>query len=109
MDASAPRMPDPFVFLSYASPDRTRVKRVFDALDSQGVKVWMDSECLLPGQNWEFEILRALESAALVIAFVSHNSVDRTGFVQKELKIACDKLRERPLSRAYLIPVRLDH
>lgn len=98
----------PFVFFSYASPDRDRVRPVYDLLSANGVGVWMDVERILPGQHWDSEIRGALEAAAAVVVFISRNSVDRTGYVQRELRMVVDKLHERPDHRIYAIPVALD-
>jgi TIR domain-containing protein/uncharacterized protein DUF3298 len=97
-----------FVFLSYASPDRDRVLAIYDFLSANGVGVWMDARRILPGQNWEFEIRRALDAAAAVVVFISQNSVDRTGYVQRELRMVIDKLHERPVHRIYAVPVILN-
>ena len=96
------------VFFSYASPDRDRVIPFYDFLLSKGFSPWMDTIKLLPGQNWEFEIIKAIDSAFLIVIFISANSVNRTGYVQKELRIALNKLQERPFNHIYLVPVILD-
>lgn len=96
------------IFLSYASPDRERVIPFYDFLLTNGFSPWMDAKQLLLGQNWEFEVKKALDSALVIVIFVSENSVNRTGFVQKELRIAFSKLQERPLHHLYVIPVILD-
>jgi hypothetical protein len=67
------------VFLSYASPDRDRVGPYADALESHGFNVWVDYKRLKAGQNWNFEIRRELEKAAVIVVFISNNSVDRRG------------------------------
>jgi hypothetical protein len=96
------------VFLSYASPDRDRVIPIYDFLLDNDFTPWIDAKQLLPGQNWEFEVNKALDSALLIIIFVSENSVNRTGYVQKELRIALSKLQEHPIHHIYVIPVILD-
>ncbi len=96
------------VFISYASPDRMRVLPVAQRLVTRGLNVWMDYLCLKPGQNWDFEIKRALDRAAIVIVFVSHNSVNRRGYVQREIKFALDKAQEKLLGDIYVIPVMLE-
>ena len=96
------------VFLSYASPDRDRVLPFHDWLQSSGYPVWMDCRQLLPGQNWNLELLRAIDAAALIVIFLSSNSVQRRGYVQRELKIAMDHLQERLSDDIYLIPILLD-
>ena len=99
---------DHLIFLSYASPDRERVEPYYRLLSAKGYSVWMDCKDLQPGQNWNFEIQRALEKATFVVAFISNNSIDRRGFVQRELKLALDKLNEKLPEDIYLIPVALD-
>jgi hypothetical protein len=96
------------IFVSYASPDRERVAFYHDALKSKGFDVWMDVARLKAGQNWDFEIQRALNRATLILVFVSNNSVSRRGYVQREIKVALDKAMERLAADIYLIPVVLD-
>lgn len=96
------------VFLSYASPDRDRVLEWYDALSSKGLEVWMDKRRLKGGQNWDLEIKRALQKAAIIIVFLSENSVDRRGYAQREIKVALDQARDKLIDDIYLIPVMLD-
>jgi hypothetical protein len=98
----------PLIFMSYASPDRDRVFPFFDHLKSVGFNVWMDVDRLKPGQNWDFEIKRVLNKASLILIFVSAHSVDRRGYVQRELKLVLDKLEEKLFDDIYAIPVLLD-
>lgn len=94
--------------MSYASPDRDRVTPYFDRLESRGFDVWMDYRRLKAGQNWDFEIRRALEKAAIIVVFISNNSVDRRGYIQREIKLALHKLEEKLTEDIYIIPVLLD-
>lgn len=96
------------IFISYANPDQQRVIPFFDALERNGFNVWLDCKKLKPGQNWDFEIKRAFDKSTLVIAFISEASVGRRGYVQRELKIALDKLSEKLVDDIYLVPVLLD-
>lgn len=77
-------------------------------LSHEGYSSWIDNEKLLPGQEWQIEISRAIEISHFVIACFSKNSVTKEGYVQKELKTALDMLDEKPDSAIYLIPIRLD-
>jgi hypothetical protein len=99
---------NPLIFISYASPDRDRVLPYYDALNAKGYDVWMDCRRLKAGQNWDFEIKRALNRAALITVFISINSIDRRGYVQREIKIALDKAAEKLVDDIYLIPILLD-
>lgn len=96
------------IFLSYASPDRERVFEYYDYLSSKGFQVWMDKRRIKGGQNWDFEIKRALQKATIIIVFISQNSVDRRGYAQREIKIALDQANDRLVDDIYVIPVLLD-
>lgn len=98
----------PQIFLSYANPDQQRVTPFFESLKNSGFNVWYDCKLLKPGQNWDFEIKRALDKSIIVIAFLSENSITRRGYVQREIKIALDKLSEKLIDDIYIIPVKLD-
>lgn len=96
------------VFLSYASPDRAAVRDFYEHLVRAGISTWMDCYCLRPGQNWDFEISRALSRSAIVVVFVSKNSIDRRGFLQREISFVLDRHREKLVDDVYAIPVLLD-
>ncbi|MCU1326424.1 MAG: hypothetical protein JWN34_1794 [Bryobacterales bacterium] len=98
----------PLIFISYASPDLDRVLPYFQAFQGGGFDVWLDRDRLKPGQKWDYEIKRALARATIVIAFVSNNSVDRRGYVQRELKIALDQAFDKLNEDIYIIPMLLD-
>lgn len=98
----------PLVFISYASLDRGRVDPFADSLEQAGVDVWMDYRRLKAGQNWNTEIRRALGKAAVIVIFMSENSVDRRGYAQREIKIAIEQAEEKLVSDIYIIPILLD-
>ena len=68
----------------------------------------MDSKRLKVGQNWDFEIRRELDKAAIIVVFISNNSVDRRGYVQREIKLALSKADEKLPTDIYIIPILLD-
>lgn len=96
------------IFFSYASPDRDRVIEFHDYLVCAGFDVWLDVRRLKGGQNWNFEITRALQKAGIIVVFISNNSVDRRGYAQREIKVALDQARDRLIDDVYIIPVMLD-
>ncbi|MDP1776259.1 MAG: toll/interleukin-1 receptor domain-containing protein, partial [Moraxellaceae bacterium] len=98
----------PQIFISYASPDRGRVLPFYDALEKDGLNVWMDCRKLMAGQNWDFELKRSLDKSSLVLVFLSNNSVNRRGYLQREIKIALDKMSEKLFDDIYIVPVVLD-
>ena len=77
-------MPSDSIFLSYASPDKDKILPFFEWLDKEGFNVWMDYHRIMPGQNWDLYIKHALEEATIIISFISKNSIDRRGYIQRE-------------------------
>ncbi len=57
-------MPEPKrslkVFLCHAHADRDHVREIYSRLIQDGVDAWLDKEKLLPGQDWELEIRKAV-------------------------------------------------
>jgi len=96
------------VFLSYARPDASFIKDVYIKLSDAHVNVWMDTENILPGEEWELAIDTALKKSQLVLVFLSHNSVTRDRFLQKEINTAIEVWKEKAPGTIYLIPVRLE-
>jgi hypothetical protein len=96
------------IFLCHASDDKAEVKDLYNLLVSQGADPWLDAEKLLPGQDWNFEINKALDGSDVILLCLSKKSVDKEGYVQKEVRIALDRALEMPEGRIFLIPARLE-
>ena len=95
------------VFLCHASQDKPTVWKLYRYLKQRGVKPWLDQADLLPGEDWEVEIPNALFSSDVILVCLSKNSVDKEGYVQKEISFALDKALEKP-GRIFIIPVKLE-
>jgi hypothetical protein len=96
------------VFISYAREDFETAKRLYDDLQQVGLSPWIDSEDILPGQNWEYAINEAIRSSNYFLVLLSLHSVSKKGYVQKELRKALDILDEIPPDEIFIVPVRLD-
>jgi hypothetical protein len=96
------------VFISYARANAEQALRLYGDLTRAGVNVWLDQEELLPGQHWKSAIENAIRDSRYFIALLSSESVNRRGYVQKELVIALDLLDEFPSADIFVIPARLD-
>lgn len=96
------------IFLSYASEDNSEVIKLFNRLKKDGFEPWMDKDRLLPGQDWQLEIERALRKSDAVILCFSQNSVLKESFVQREFKRALEYQEEKPEGEIFVIPIRLD-
>lgn len=96
------------VFISYASGDRAQAQKLHDFLASQGIDPWIDTEDLLPGQDWKMEISRALDETDLILLCLSKKSVSKEGYVQKEMRLALDRALEIPPGEIFLVPARFE-
>ncbi|MFN8383067.1 MAG: SUMF1/EgtB/PvdO family nonheme iron enzyme [Anaerolineales bacterium] len=102
-------MPRPLrVFLCHASQDKPAVRKLHRYLKQHGIQPWLDQEDLLPGENWEVEIPRALNASDVILVCLSKNSVNKEGYVQKEISFALDKALEKPDGTIFIIPAKLE-
>ena len=96
------------VFLCHASGDKPYVRDLYKRLVREGIDVWLDQEKLLPGQDWRVEIPRAVQEADVVVICLSHKSITKEGYIQKEIKFALDSAEEKPDGTIFLIPARIE-
>jgi hypothetical protein len=69
---------------------------------------WLDEEKISLGQHWTTIIEDALDAADCVIIFLSKNSIQKEGFLQRELNYAWEVSLKKPKEVIFLIPFRLD-
>src|SRR5215510_10359255 len=96
------------IFLCHASEDKAQVREVYQQLKALGFAPWLDEVDILPGQDWDYEIERALETSDFVIVFLSTRSVEKVGYVQREFRRALYHAEEQPEGFIHTIPVKLD-
>lgn len=96
------------IFLCHSSGDKKAVRELYHQLYADGFDPWLDEENLEPGQQWEKEIPRAVRNSDVVIVCLSHGSITKTGYVQKEIKFALDVADQQPEDTIFLIPVKLE-
>lgn len=96
------------VFISYAREDALFAERIARDLLRSNQTVWFDKYDLAPGQDWRSAITDAIENSDVFIAILSSTSVDKKGFVQKELRIALEIVDLLPEGRIFIIPIRIE-
>jgi formylglycine-generating enzyme required for sulfatase activity len=97
------------VFLCHASQDKPAVRELYQLLNAEGwIDPWLDKAKILPGQDWEMVIEKAVEDSDVVVICLSSRSVSKEGFVQREIRYAYDIALEKPEETIFLIPLRLD-
>jgi len=96
------------IFLCHSSQDKAEVRNLCQQLKDDGFDPWLDEERLLPGQQWRTEITKAVQNADVVAVCLSRSSINKIGFVQREINIALDAADERPSGMIYIVPVKLE-
>ncbi len=96
------------VFLLYARGDQEAIHHLYRRMIRDGVHVWLDRERILPGQDWQYEIRRAIQDSDLVIVCLSRQFNKQGGYRHEELKIALAKAHSLPEGRTFVIPARLE-
>jgi hypothetical protein len=74
------------IFLSYGREDATKVRRLYHRLKEDGYTPWMDTENILPGEDWPGKILDAIAHSDLLIACLSRSVTSRSTYVNQELR-----------------------
>jgi hypothetical protein len=95
------------IFLAHASEDKPQVREIHARLKSRGLHPWLDEVDLIPGQNWQVEIQKAIRASDIFAACLSQRSVNKSGYVQKEFRAALNTYAEKPPDAVYLIPLKL--
>ncbi len=98
----------PSVFLCHGSEDKHRIRVLYSWLSLLGARPWLDEDDILPGLEWETEIRKAAKEADIFLICLSQTSVNKQGYVQKEIRLALEIALEKPAGMIYLIPARLD-
>ncbi len=102
--AVAPRQAKMEVFLCHSSGDKAAVRRLWERLKADGFAPWLDEKELLPGQRWEVEIQNAINRAGAIVVCLSRGSVNKEGYLQREIRLVLDKAAEMPEDVIFLIP-----
>jgi hypothetical protein len=97
------------VFICHSSNDKPVVRDLYQRLNEEGwIDPWLDSEKLNPGDSWAYEIEKAVEETDIILVCLSKQSVNKEGYVQRELRIALDFADYKPEGTVFIIPVRLE-
>lgn len=86
------------VFLCHSSGDKAAVRNLWQRLTDDGFVPWLDEKTLLPGQRWEIEIRKAIDAAGAIIVCISRTSVNKEGFLQREIRMVLDKASENRMT-----------
>ena len=96
------------VFISYVRENADIVDKLDQELKSHEIEVWRDVQNLNPGGRWKREIRKAIREGAFFIACFSKEYHDRNeSYMNEELTIAIERLRQLHIDRVWFILVIL--
>ena len=96
------------VYISYVKEDYDYVKNLVNAIEIEGIKVWLDKERLQPGIQWQKAIQNAIENGTYFIACFSKNYCRNfENSINEELKIAIERLQKVQNDRIWFIPIKI--
>lgn len=98
----------PRVFISYVRENSRVIEQLANTLRDHNIEVWLDREQIKPGARWADAIRDAIADGDFFLACFSneYNSRSKT-YMNEELTLAIEELRQRPVDRAWFIPILL--
>ncbi|MHB8575560.1 MAG: ATP-binding protein [Dehalococcoidia bacterium] len=79
--------PEPYVFLSYTSPDRVQTFALADRLAAAGIPAWVDRRNLVGGSSWDAAIVEAIRRCSVFAVLCSAAAMDSPNVLQ-EVRLA---------------------
>ena len=97
------------VFISYVRENKAEVDRIHQELESHGIKIWRDLQNINPGERWKRQIRKAIREGTFFIACFSKEYHERNeSYMNEELTIAIERLRQLHIDRVWFIPIKLN-
>jgi hypothetical protein len=98
------------VFISYVSENFGTVRKLSEDLRNYNIEVWLDRDQIDPGSRWKDAIRRAIQNGSYFIACFSDEYYHRNKtYMNEELYLAIEQLRQFPITQSWFIPVRLSN
>lgn len=88
------------IFISHSKDDEEEADIVYDYLESQGYKCWMDTHDITPGIPYAKEIMKGFNNSDAVVVIVSKNTMNSVGVINE-----IDNVYKR---NKIIIPYRID-
>jgi hypothetical protein len=96
------------VFLSYAREDIVFAQKLCNDLRHNGISVWFDETELQVGENWKTTIREKISISKFFLALISSSSINKKGFVQKEIEQAISVQKDKYIDDIFILPIRID-
>lgn len=88
------------IFISHSSKDAISAERLCQALENRGLRCWISSRDVRPGDNFQVAIVRAIRGAKVIVLIFS-TSANTSEEIKKELALAGQ-------SQLVVVPVRIE-
>ena len=106
---SAPAAARPRVFISYASEDAARAKRLFEGLEGAGFDTWLDKARLEGGDHWDGTIEQEIGRSDYVLVLLSRALVGKIdSYVNAEIALALKRAGHVRAPFKCLIPLQIE-
>ena len=97
------------VFLCHSSRDQSIARELYQQLKTeQWMEVWFIEASLLPSQDWDLEIRRAIRNSDMLIFLCSKNSIETEETSYPNINFVLDVLHKKPQRWTPIILLRLD-
>jgi TIR domain/SIR2-like domain len=97
------------VFISHASSDGEVARRLFESLPKDRFEVWLDTDFLQPGQDWNQELEDKIKASDYFLPLNTEAlAAKKVSYVNKEINIALDMNKYRQHGIGFIIPLQLD-
>jgi TIR domain len=93
------------IFIAHAGSDKASAEQLYERLESDGYRVFLDARTLKPGDFWDLEIPHALATSRLITVLIS-SSYDSAHYLRAEIAQAIDQARRTGSPR--VVPVYID-
>src|SRR5262249_15089605 len=95
-------------FICHASNDKRDARIFYEMLHLSGALPWLDEKQLKTGVEWDPFIIRAVQQSDAVVILLSRASVDKEGYVQKEIRVALEQAQSMPEGVGFVFPLKLE-
>ena len=61
------------IFLCHSKDDKSKIRKLYKRLIADNFDVWLDEVKLMPGQDWDLEIQKAVRNSDTVVICLAEN------------------------------------
>lgn len=106
----SPVEPGPTVFICHANENKDFASFLYEKLEAEGFKPWLDKESLRGGDEWNNVIKKAIEKEIDYVVVLQSNDLAKKidGYVNEEIKMALDRQKRFRHGIRFIIPVKIE-